>query len=48
MISTRIKDCYRIDREIGQGGMGTIYNGYDSYLKRDVAIKRVVLERTHH
>jgi len=48
MIGTQINNRYRIDGEIGRGGMGTVYKGYDSDLKRDVAIRRVVLERTHH
>ena len=39
MLGMQINDRYRIDCEIGQGGMGTIYKGYDTALKRDVAIK---------
>lgn len=30
---------YRIIREIGKGGMGTVYQGFDEYQNRDVAIK---------
>jgi serine/threonine-protein kinase len=30
---------YRIDAEIGQGGMGTVYCAHDMVLKRDVAVK---------
>jgi|GEM_PF-3767512 len=30
---------YRIDRELGQGGFGQVYLGYDEVLKRPVAIK---------
>ncbi len=39
MISINISDRYRIDCEIGKGGMGTIYKGYDFVLKRNIAIK---------
>ena len=30
---------YEVVREIGKGGMGTVYLGYDRYQNRDVAIK---------
>jgi len=39
MIGTQINNRYRIDGEIGRGGMGTVYKGYDSALDRDIAIK---------
>ena len=32
---------YRIVKKIGEGGMGTVYEGYDKTLKRPVAIKRL-------
>jgi len=38
-IDTILENRYRIDRLIGQGGMGAIYQGYDSNLDVDVAIK---------
>ena len=39
MIGITLNNRYRIDAEIGQGGMGTVYLGYDTALKRQVAIK---------
>ncbi len=32
---------YKIVKKIGEGGMGTVYEGYDKTLKRTVAIKRL-------
>lgn len=42
MIGTRVSDRYRIDSEIGHGGMGMVYKGFDTILKRDIAIKMMV------
>ena len=39
MIGTILNKRYQIDSEIGQGGMGTVYHGYDTALEREVAIK---------
>jgi serine/threonine protein kinase len=36
---TILENRYRIDRLLGQGGMGAIYRGFDTRLKRQVAIK---------
>ncbi len=39
LIGATIQNRYRIDSEIGRGGMGTVYRGHDLVLQRDIAIK---------
>lgn len=36
-----IKEQYNFIRPIGEGGMGKVYEAYDSVLKRKVAVKRI-------
>ncbi len=39
MMGMTLHDRYRIDAEIGHGGMGTVYRAYDTLLDRVVAIR---------
>ena len=39
MIGTCLNGRYRLDQELGQGGMGIIYRAYDQLLERPVAVK---------
>ena len=38
-LSAALADRYRLDRELGQGGMATVYLAHDLKHDRDVAIK---------
>lgn len=39
MIGKLLNDRYRIDCELGRGGMGVVYQGHDTKLERDIAVK---------
>jgi serine/threonine-protein kinase len=45
-LSAALGDRYRIERELGQGGMATVYLARDLRHKRDVAIKVLRAELT--
>ncbi len=55
-LPTRLSDRYRIEAEIGRGGMAVVYRAFDERVQREVAIKvlrtdvaaAVSSERFHH
>src|ERR1700728_1266003 len=39
MLGTLLGGRYRLDEQIGHGGMSTVYRAFDTVLEREVAIK---------
>jgi eukaryotic-like serine/threonine-protein kinase len=38
-LGAMLNERFRLDKELGQGGTGTVYRATDQLLKRNVAIK---------
>ena len=41
MSQTLLNDRYRLEEELGHGGMGTVHRAFDATLEREVAVKLV-------
>ncbi|NIR41968.1 MAG: serine/threonine protein kinase, partial [Actinobacteria bacterium] len=48
MAAQKIADRYELLREIGKGGMGTVFAGRDTQLNRPCAVKILREEASYH
>jgi serine/threonine protein kinase len=46
-VNTILQERYRIVRQLGQGGMGAVYEAIDERIDKTVAIKEILLELEH-
>ncbi|MBI5305844.1 MAG: protein kinase [Chloroflexi bacterium] len=47
-IGALVQERYRLDAELGRGGMGIVYRARDCHLDRDIAFKIINLDATGH
>ncbi|HEX8818002.1 MAG TPA: serine/threonine protein kinase, partial [Terriglobales bacterium] len=47
MLGELLVDRYRVDQEIGRGGMGVVLRAYDAHLNRVVALKMLPSDASH-
>ena len=41
MTQKLLNERYRLEQELGQGGVGTVHRAFDTVLEREVAVKLV-------
>ncbi|MBJ7522423.1 MAG: serine/threonine protein kinase, partial [Solirubrobacteraceae bacterium] len=47
-VGTLLNERYRLDAEVGTGGMSTVYRAFDTLLERQVAIKLMHRDIARH